>query len=345
VKTLLPLALLLTALPARAGTPEQPGPYSAVSETDTIQAGPSSIAATVCYPEHLDGAHPVIALATSSVESKDVLGGVCLQLASYGFIAAVPDLGFANTDAVSIGQTLLDTLAFLTREGGRSGSRFFGRVDPLHRGVLGFSTGAMGALSAAGADSTLSAAILLDPQDVNGLARSLAPQVTVVPVLMVRGDPSLCNGQDNFGLVYAALTGPRSTLHVYDSVACDAEQPATTQCQATCGIVRPYAADRFLRYATAYAQYFVACNASYRSYLDGAGLRSDVEDLSVDHHDAQDLPATCGPYGVVDAGPAEPDAGPAVAPGGCGCGPRGPSGAGWALALALAALPWLRRRA
>jgi hypothetical protein len=318
----LSLALSSVLVPGVArAVPEDPGLYSSVSETDSIQVGPSVVQATVCVPDSTaTGPRPILALATSSVETRDVLDNLCLHLATYGFIVAVPDLGFANTDGASIGQTLLDTLAFFKSENVRQGSRFFGRIDPLHEGVVGYNTGAMGAIFAATEDDTLSAAILLDPDDINGDARSVASRIVHVPVLMIRGDPNVCNGEDSFQTVYQAMTGPRSTIHVDDSKACDAEQPATTQCQVTCGLVRDFAAQRFLRYETAYAAYFVGCNLQMRTYVDGASYQADVVGTIIVNTDQQNLPSTCGPYVVPDAGP--PDGGADAGPGaetGCGC--------------------------
>ena len=188
---LLALALLVPTAARANVQPEDPGPYAATSEVDTVQAGPSQVQATVCLPGS-SGPHPTLALATNLAEGRGVLQGLCLHLATWGFVAAVPDLGFTNTDAASIGSTLLDTLAFLDREGARDGSRFQGLVDSQHRGVIGFNTGAMGALWAAGQDDTLSAAILLDPQDLNGQGRAAATAVVHVPVLIVNGsaDPA-----------------------------------------------------------------------------------------------------------------------------------------------------------
>jgi len=327
--------VLLSLLPGRAlALPDDDGPFTAASEVDSIQTGPSQVQATVCLPS-APGPRPLIALATNATEGRDVLGGLCLHLATYGFIAVVPDLGYANTDASSIGTTLLDALAFLESEGARPGSRFEGRVDAAHRAVLGFNTGATGALFAAATDDALSAAILLDPQDLTGQARSVAPQVRHVPVLLVNADPNACNGNDSASGLYAALSGPRATLHVIQASDCDAEWPASVTCQGACGLSHGYASKYFRQFATADAAYFAGCQAEMRAYVDGAAIEEGLTDRTLDHVDAQDLPAGCGPYVALDAGAV--DAGAA----GSGCTAAGATPTGpfllllGALALAM----------
>jgi dienelactone hydrolase len=315
---LLALPIFLALAPGRAfALPDDDGPYSASSELDTLQVGPSQVQATVCIPA-APGPRPLIALATNSTESRDVLAQWCLHLATYGFIAAVPDLGFTNTDASSIGTTLLDTLAFFERENSRTGSRFEGRVDLAHRAVLGFNTGATGAIFAAANDDTLSAAILLDPEDLTGQARNAAPQIRHVPVLVLNADANACNGNDSANALYAALTGPRATLHVIQASDCDGEWPASTTCQGACGLSHSFAAKYFRRFGTAYAAYFAGCEGAMRAYVDGSAVEEALTDRTIDHVDAQQLPESCGPYASLDAG--APNAG---APGPSGCGSEG----------------------
>ena len=297
--------VLLSLVPGRAfALPDDDGPFTATSEVDTLQTGPSQVQATVCLPD-ASGPRPLIALASNATEGRDVLAGLCLHLATYGFIAVIPDLGYTNTDASSIGTTLLDSLTLLEREGARTGSRFEGRVDAVHRAVLGFNTGATGALFAAATDDSLSAAILLDPQDLTGQARSLAPQVRRVPVLLVNADPNACNGNDSASGLYAALAGPRATLHVIQASDCDAEWPASVTCQGACGLSHGYAAKYFRQFATAYAAYFAGCQAEMRAYVDGAAVEEGLTDRTLDHVDAQQLPSGCGPYVALDAGAAD----------------------------------------
>jgi MYXO-CTERM domain-containing protein len=332
-------ALIALCASSAYAQPEDPGPFTAVSEVDTIQTGPSTDSATVCIPD-APGARPVMVIAPGSLEGRTVLEGLCLHLATYGFVVAIPDLGFANTDMGSIGQTLEDTLQFFAREGARTGSRFNGRIDFAHRGVIGYNTGGMGALQAAIDDPGISVAILLDPDDINGQARAAAPKAKSVPVMLLNADASACNGQSSFDSVYDVLGAPRSTAHIAYSSGCDAEWTTTNQCQAVCGLARAYATDRYRRFTTAYANYFVGCDPQSRTYVDGTQYRNEIDDLTLDHTAQADLPSACGPYVKPDAGP--PDAGPVVDQSaiGCNCSHAG-SWEGLAAILALAAL---RRR-
>jgi dienelactone hydrolase len=291
------------------------------------------------------GAHPALAIATNLTEGRAVEEGLCVHLATWGFVAAVPDLGFTNTDANSIGQTLLDTLDFLSRENARDGSRFQGAIDTAHRGVIGFNTGAMGALVAAGLDDTLSVAVLLDAQDLNGQARNAASHVQHVPVLLVNGDPGVCNGNDSAASVYEQLAGPRSTLHIVAGSDCDAEWPASQPCQLGCGAAHPVQSGYFARFTTAYAAFFAGCNTSVSTHVSGSALDDLVSARNVDHVDQQALPRTCGPYAVLDAGAPTPDAGSGSAPGsGCTSSAPGPLAPLAIIGVALA-LGLLRRRA
>lgn len=341
MRTLLVMLAVLAPLSARAALPEDDGPFVALTEVDTIQAGPAQVKATVCLPQNATGPRPLMALATSLLEPRDVLGGLCLHYASYGFIAVVPDLGYANTDAASIGQTLLDALAFLQREGARSGSRFEGRVDGAHRGVLGFNTGAMGALQAAAIDDTLSVAVLLDPLDINGQARAAAANVQHVPVMVVAADPGQCNANGGSPAIYGELSGPRSTVHVDYATDCDAEWPASQNCQATCGNSHEYAFKYVRRFATAYAGLFVGCLDGMRTHVSGSALDELVAARLVDHVDQQELPQSCGPYAATDAGAPSADAG---APPTSGCSSTGSAPLGVMGALAVALLLGLARR-
>jgi hypothetical protein len=328
------LLCLLFASPAWAALPEDDGPFTGVAETDTVQAGPSQVQATVCLTS-APGPRPIIALAPSLLEPRDTLASLCLHLSTYGFIAVVPDLGFANSDASSIGQTLLDALAFLVREGDRPGSRFAGHVDGVHRVVLGHNTGALGAVWAAQADDTLSAAILLDPQELNGQGRNAATHVVHVPVLVVQADPGACNGNGAGDGLYAALASPRSTLHVYASSDCDAEFPASGNCQGACGASHLYGAKYFRRFATAYAAFFAGCNGAMKTHLDGSALDELVGSRTVDRVQQAALPDHCGPFATLDAGAPSVDAGAPVA---SGCSSHAQPAALWPVALTLVLL-------
>lgn len=337
---LLAATVVLAATAARAALPEDDGPFTAVAETDTVQAGPAQVQATVCLPS-AGGPRPILAMASSLLEPRDTLSSLCLHLSTYGFVVVVPDLGFANTDAASVGQTLLDALAFLTREGSRDGSRFFGRVDAAHRAVLGHNTGALGAVWAAQADDTLSGAILLDPQELNGQGRAAASHVVHVPVLLVQADPGACNGNGAGDGLYAALTSPRSTLHVYASSDCDGEFPASTTCQSACGPSHLYGAKYFRRFATAYAAFLAGCDGAMKRYLDGSAVDELVASRTVDRLQQAALPDHCGPFASADAGPPA-DGG---APASDGCSTPGGSGGAWPpLLLLLLGLPLARLR-
>ncbi|MBS2029414.1 MAG: hypothetical protein JST54_16045 [Deltaproteobacteria bacterium] len=344
MRSALPLLALVLVAPAlaRATTlPENDGPFTATSEVDTIQVGPSQVQATVCLPS-TSSPKPVIAIATNLAEGRDVLQGLCLHLATWGFVVAVPDLGFTNTDATSIGQTLLDALTFLERENLRDGSRFQGKVDSAHRGVIGFNTGAMGAAWAATQDDTLSVAVLLDTQDLNGQARNAATQIVHVPTLLLNADPGVCNSNDSAASVYDELAGPRSTLHIVSASDCDAEWPASQTCQLGCLQAHPVQSSYFARFTTAYAAFFVGCDPTMATYVSGPALQDLVAARNVDRLDQNALPTTCGPYVILDAGaPAAADAGaPSSGCGSTGAVPLAPLAV---LALALA-LGLARRR-
>lgn len=336
------LLLLPLRASAAASSPESTGPHRASSEVLLVAAGPAEVNATVCLPDE-GGPYPAIAIAGGATDGRAVLADLCLHLATHGFVVIVPDLGVANTDAVSLGGTLRDVLAFLTRESTREGSRFQGRIAARFRAVVGVNTGGMGALAAAAADPTLSAAVLLDPTDLNGQSRTLAAEVKKVPVVAIRAEPHLCNGNDSFATVIPAMAGPHSSFVVTTSNACDVQSPASQLCQTSCGPVHLVAPRWFRRYATASLLWLVGCDASMRGWVDGALRQGQADDNTLKRLESTAFPAQCGPQVEPDAGP-PPDGG-AVETNiwGCSTAPAWPEP--WLLlALASPLLPLLLRR-
>ena len=78
--------------------------------------------------------------------------------------------------------------------------------------------------------------------------------------------------------------------------------PPSTACTTACGATYAYAATMFSRYATADILYFVGCQQSMRTWVDGPGLQSNLQMHSLDTSTVADLPSHCGPFVTVDAG-------------------------------------------
>lgn len=167
-----------------------------------------------------------VIFAHGFMRSPATMSGHARALAASGVAALVPRLPW-KTDSARNALALRE-VALRWRAGSPG--------PPVERVVLvGFSAGALAALTAAREPSPFAAVVLLDPHDRRAAPGVAAARAVSVPVVLLRGAPSSCNGHGRAANWTTAL-GANGSAQVFPGAThCDFEAPSDALCSLLCG--------------------------------------------------------------------------------------------------------------
>ncbi len=264
----------LTAGVAQAA-PEDPGPNPVTTQTMDIPVGGSvSLTTDVYLPGAIEHA-PLVVLRHGYLRARGNLAGWGTHLASHGFVTAVFDSrDNTNDDPQTDGADMDSVTAWLLASSNDASSPLFHRMDAARLAMGGHSAGGAAAAVAASGLSGVGALVLLDSEDT-GPSLAVAPSLTV-PTIGIFGAPSTCNENGDNRKTYAAVTGPRLGIYVTGASHCDAEDPLDTLCGIACGSTNDARHAAFKRYATAFLEAYLQCDATAYPYVGGAAAMADT---------------------------------------------------------------------
>ncbi|MEQ1751433.1 MAG: alpha/beta fold hydrolase [Prosthecobacter sp.] len=235
VRRLLIAALLLLGFRHWASRTEAPTLAPGVSkEVRHLTLAKSSVCVTLYHPAKDDNA-PLVVIAHGFTRSKRYMAGWGAELASQGFLAAVPTQP-ALADHDLNARALADLVSQL---------RATRRVA-----LMGHSMGGLTTLLAA-TKTPVDAWVGLDPVDMNGRAKSAAAKMQI-PCAVLRAEPETWNMNGNATAIIAALPGSKFVIQVRGSTHLDAEWPTDLLGQLACGFVDAQHQTVFRRYAVAF---------------------------------------------------------------------------------------------
>lgn len=254
--------------------PADPGPFG-VRELHNVRvrAGDQRVRLDIYYPASGSRA-PVALVSHGFIENGKDMAGWGRHLASWGLIAAVPTFPhnsgyFAARNARSA-NALLDWLA---AQGELPLSPLHGRIDGDRRAQIGYSLGGEIAFLAAALDSRIAVVVGLDPVDglFDRAALAAAPRVKAL-VLLIRSDPTRCNGEGSDQKeLFTALGGPKLLDRVHGADHCTPEFPVSALCKLACGRDDLTLRRIFLRDTTALLLWRLAGNIDMRRWIARLG--------------------------------------------------------------------------
>ena len=123
------------------------GPHSVLTMKTAAGCDSKGDACDIWYPADLGSTpYPIIAWANGSASTpvaSSTYTYFLTHLASWGFVVIATEDG-----TTGVGQTVLDSIAYLKAQNTTSGSIFDGKLNTTHVGVMGHSQGATGAANA-----------------------------------------------------------------------------------------------------------------------------------------------------------------------------------------------------
>jgi dienelactone hydrolase len=172
------------------------------------------------------GPHPLVIVAHGFWRSRRNMAGWGRHLAGQGFLAAVPGLP-AWADHERNGRAVSELIGALLAAPPAP-------MDPARIGVLGFSAGGLSTLLAAAEDGRIKTWVGLDPVDHDSMGAHVAPRVRARAVIL-RADPSSCNGRGNAAGIERAFAGRATVVTVAGATHTDPEWPTDWKARLVCG--------------------------------------------------------------------------------------------------------------
>jgi dienelactone hydrolase len=270
------LALALSAGSLAAAAPEDAGPLAVGTSSVMAPVGGGTQLATDLYFPQAGGPYPALVLRHGFLRSKQNFVNWGKHLASRGFVAIIPtSRAPAQPNPAVDSDDMLAVIAWARAQSQQPGSPLHGKIDGARLAVVGHSAGGLASALAASKDSTLRAAVLLDPVDVGGAGATAAP-VTKVPVAVLLAEPGVCNVQSTYLPIFPTFGGPRLGLKVIKAQHCAPEDPSDGLCELACGGgATAEQRTAFRRYATAFLEAYLRCDAAAFPYVGGAAAQAD----------------------------------------------------------------------
>lgn len=288
--------------------PEQPGPYSAASRTESFSV-PATLHFVTLDCRLGDGAPrgPLVLIAPGFQIAPAQYLTYAEHLASFGYVACTVaySVGFP-TSHVDAAADLTGAVDQLLALGADSMSPFFDRIDPSRIALVGHSLGGKLAVLAAAGDARVKAIVGLDPVDAAPFctqarcpdATDLLPLATPIAVLgetldatPVIGTQACAPADGSYATFYDAASSPALEVTVTGAghmsfigsratcgLACSACQTPTADQDEVLTLARSYVVsflERHLRGNLAYETYLTGALATQRYVTPGrATLRS-----------------------------------------------------------------------
>ena len=167
----------------------------------------------------------MVVLAHGFMRSRRNMAGHAIALAAEGFAVVVPDLPYI-TDSRDNARALTELVAQI-----RSGTF----AAPVERVVLvGFSAGGLSTLLAAASPGVVGY-VGLDAIDRPGGVGLAAARLLQTPAILIRRQPSFCNGYGIAEPWHDALPKLVDQHNIDGASHCDFEAPTDGWCEAFCG--------------------------------------------------------------------------------------------------------------
>lgn len=209
------------------GSPD-PGPDLRLTGPETVvETSGSTTTSSGCelpwrrYAPAVGSAGPLVILAHGLERDGDQMATWARHYASWGLDVLTPDqcwCGVLDLDQAQNAQDMLELAATLAPR----------------RLWAGHSAGGLGSFLAAAGDTDARVFLGLDPTEWEGLAEAQVPGFSV-PAWALVGDPGICNLDNNFLPLLAALPGGARSLRLVDADHCDFESPTDWVCTLACG--------------------------------------------------------------------------------------------------------------
>lgn len=235
------------------------------------------------------GPYPVALIGHGFRIGIDQYFGYAERLASFGYVACVPDFPdpALRPDHVQNAQDMLGALDWLTQVNAETGHPLFGLVDVDRVGITGHSLGGKLAFLAAERDSRIDAVFGIDPVDGSMLCNATrCPDATdllplSVPIgvigetLDATGRQACAPMPENFQTFYAASSAPKLEVD-----ALGASHTSFVDDVSTCGIAcafcqSPTASQQDVlqmtrAFLTAFFERYLRGDTRYDAYLTGS---------------------------------------------------------------------------
>jgi predicted dienelactone hydrolase len=275
--------------------PSDPGPYAAgsVEVWVTNPETGNELATVVWFPER-NGAvdrtgspHPGIVFVHGFLANPLLYPGNGQQLASWGYVVAMPDLPDVRLSVrVSDARYLL---TYLVKESASKDTLLAGMVDSGRLGMIGHSLGGLTTLAAAARDERIKAAVALDPVNppvflgMSAWDAEVEGAEVTAPTLVMGAPAQTCNYFASYESMFPLLGAQhRAKLVVTGAHHCDfmqlGESGPRDACYQICG--GEYDEGRVGvagRYAVAWLNYYLLGEADFYRYLYGGVARDDAE--------------------------------------------------------------------
>jgi dienelactone hydrolase len=301
------LAACLAALPALSATdPAAPGPFLVGQRNVDIpvESGEERNA-DVYYPsadggvtvDPAAGRLPAVVFGHGFSRTKDRYNDVGTHLASRGFLVVIPNFAcgiFQGCDHSANADEMSDVLDWIVARDTDESSIFLGRIATDRLGTSGHSAGGLQSLVCASRDDRVRASAPMDPVDNGGLGAGSLPAVAK-PIAITFSEPSSCNANGSAEDLYAAANPQKRGVKLVGANHCDPEKDVDLLgCALTCGFWDAERHERYLRYVTGWFEYYLRCDGSYREWVWGDRVASDLSSGLITYDSDPTPPAPTG---------------------------------------------------
>ena len=285
-----PAAMAVALLAAACGAalaatdPGTRGPFAVGKlNVDIPVTGGATLNADIYYPakdggvDPAAGRLPIVIFGHGFSRNKDRYD-VGDHLATRGYLTIQADYpcGFFGCNHSKNADDMSAQIDWIFAQDANAASIFFGRIDTSKAGTSGHSAGGLWALAAAGRDARVIASAPLDPVDNNGLGVGALPFARAA-IGITYSEPSSCNADGSSEVLYAAAVPQKRGVKLVSANHCDPEKNSDfLGCGLTCGSWNATRHQRYLRYVTAWLEYFLRCDKSYDEWALGARVEQDL---------------------------------------------------------------------
>lgn len=231
--------------------------------------------------------YPGLVFAHGAFAWPSLYSGTGAQLASWGYVVAMPDFSDERLSArVSDARRVL---TYLQDETKSPGSKLHATVDAARLGIVGHSLGGHTALAVAARDERVRAAVALDPGDIRSFLGFVLfdakkeGAALAAPTLLIGAEAHRCNLYASYDRLYGSLGAThKARLIVTAGSHCDfmvtSETSVRDGCYRMCR--SQYSSDRAAlasRYTVAWLNYYLGGDVRVYESLYGAGPLQDID--------------------------------------------------------------------
>lgn len=269
-----------------ATDPALPGPFSTGRiSVDVPVEGGATRSTYVYYPalgggvDPAAGRCPVVAFGHGFNRDRDRYTDLGTHLASRGFVVLIANYVcgiFSGCDHSRNADEMSDVIDWILARDFDPSSIFFGRIATTRIGTSGHSAGGLQSLVCASRDVRVGASAPMDPVDSNGLGVGSLPGA-ILPIAITWSEPSSCNADASAEDLFQAANPQKRGVKLVGANHCDPEKDNDFfGCALTCGAWNATRHQRYLRYVTGWFEYYLHCDSSYKDWVAGSRVESDL---------------------------------------------------------------------